>query len=182
MENIAIGVSPNSGSPIYLSDVATVNLGPELRRGLADWNGEGETVGGIVVIRFGENALAVIDRVKERLEELKKSLPDDVTIDVAYDRSGLIDRAIDNLSDKLIEETIIVALVIIAFLLHIRSSFVAIFTLPTAVLISFLIMRLQGINANIMSLGGIAIAIGAMVDASIVMVENAASHLSTEER
>ena len=180
LEDIAIGVSPNSGSPIYLSDVATVNLGPELRRGLAEWNGEGETVGGIVVIRFGENALAVIDRVKERLEELKKSLPDDVTIDIAYDRSGLIDRAIDNLSDKLIEETIIVALVIIAFLLHIRSSFVAIFTLPTAVLISFLIMRLQGINANIMSLGGIAIAIGAMVDASIVMVENAASHLSSE--
>ena len=115
------------------------------------------------------------------MEELKKSLPEDVTIDVAYDRSGLIDRAIDNLSDKLIEETIIVALIIIAFLLHIRSSFVAIFTLPTAVLISFLIMRLQGINANIMSLGGIAIAIGAMVDASIVMVENAAAHLSSEQ-
>jgi len=180
LEEIAIGVSPNSGSPIYLKDVATINIGPELRRGLAEWNGEGETVGGIVVIRFGENALAVIDRVKERIEELKKSLPADVTIDVAYDRSGLIDRAIDNLSDKLIEETIIVALIIIAFLLHIRSSFVAIFTLPTAVLISFLIMRLQGINANIMSLGGIAIAIGTMVDASIVMVENAASHLSSE--
>ncbi len=181
LEIVAIGVSPNSGSPIYLKDVATINIGPELRRGLAEWNGEGETVGGIVVIRFGENALAVIDRVKERIEELKKSLPDDVTIDVAYDRSGLIDRAIDNLSDKLIEETIIVALIIIAFLLHIRSSFVAIFTLPTAVLISFLIMRLQGINANIMSLGGIAIAIGAMVDASIVMVENAATHLSSEQ-
>ncbi|GAB4298244.1 MAG: CusA/CzcA family heavy metal efflux RND transporter [Ignavibacteriaceae bacterium] len=180
LENIAIGVSQNSGSPVYLRDVATINIGPELRRGLADWNGEGETVGGIIVIRYGENALAVIDRVKERLEELKKSLPDDITIDVAYDRSGLINRAIDNLSNKLIEESIIVALVIIAFLLHIRSSFVAIFTLPTAVLISFLIMRLQGINANIMSLGGIAIAIGAMVDASIVMVENAASHLSSE--
>ncbi len=136
---------------------------------------------GIVVIRFGENALAVIERVKERFEELKKSLPDDITIDVAYDRSGLIESAIDNLSSKLIEETIIVALIIIAFLLHVRSSFVAIFTLPTAVLISFLIMRLQGINANIMSLGGIAIAIGAMVDASIVMVENAASHLSAEQ-
>ena len=180
IENIAIGVSPNSGSPIYLKDVATIDIGPELRRGLADWNGEGETVGGIIVIRYGENALAVIDRVKERLEELKKSLPPDVTISVAYDRSGLINRAIDNLSNKLIEESIIVALVIIAFLLHVRSSFVAIFTLPTAVLISFLIMRLQGINANIMSLGGIAIAIGAMVDASIVMVENAASHLSAE--
>ena len=180
LENIAIGVSPNSGSPIYLKDVATIDIGPELRRGLADWNGEGETVGGIIVIRYGENALAVIDRVKERLEELKKSLPPDVTISVAYDRSGLINRSIDNLSNKLIEESIIVALVIIAFLLHVRSSFVAIFTLPTAVLISFLIMRLQGINANIMSLGGIAIAIGAMVDASIVMVENAASHLSAE--
>ncbi|MCW8818302.1 MAG: CusA/CzcA family heavy metal efflux RND transporter, partial [Ignavibacteriaceae bacterium] len=179
-ENIAIGVSPNSGSPIYLKDVATIDIGPELRRGLADWNGEGETVGGIIVIRYGENALAVIDRVKERLEELKKSLPPDVTISVAYDRSGLINRAIDNLSNKLIEESIIVALVIIAFLLHVRSSFVAIFTLPTAILISFLIMRLQGINANIMSLGGIAIAIGAMVDASIIMVENAATHLSAE--
>ena len=180
LEEIAIGISPNSGSPIFLKDVATVDIGPELRRGLADWNGEGETVGGIIIIRYGENALAVIERVKERLAELKKSLPEDVTIDVAYDRSGLINKAIDNLSDKLIEESIIVALVIIAFLLHIRSSFVAIFTLPTAVLISFLIMRLQGINANIMSLGGIAIAIGAMVDASIVMVENAASHLSAE--
>ena len=146
LENIAIGVSPISGSPIYLRDVATVNLGPELRRGLADWNGEGETVGGIIVIRYGENALAVIERVKERLEELKKSLPDDITIDVAYDRSSLIERAIDNLSDKLIEESIIVALVIIAFLLHVRSSFVAIFTLPTAVLISFLIMKLQGLS------------------------------------
>ena len=181
LEKVAIGVSSNSGSPIYLKDVATVDIGPELRRGLADWNGEGETVGGIIIIRYGENALAVIDRVKERLKELKKSLPDDITIDVAYDRSGLIDRAIDNLSDKLLEESIIVALVIIAFLLHIRSSFVAIFTLPTAVLISFLVMKLQGINANIMSLGGIAIAIGAMVDASIVMVENAATHLSSEQ-
>jgi Cu(I)/Ag(I) efflux system membrane protein CusA/SilA len=181
LEKISIGGSSNTGTPIYLRDIATVNIGPELRRGLAEWNGEGETVGGIVVIRFGENALAVIERVKERFEELKKSLPDDITIDVAYDRSGLIESAIDNLSSKLIEETIIVALIIIAFLLHVRSSFVAIFTLPTAVLISFLIMRLQGINANIMSLGGIAIAIGAMVDASIVMVENAASHLSAEQ-
>jgi Cu(I)/Ag(I) efflux system membrane protein CusA/SilA len=181
LENISVGVSPNSGAPIYLRDIATINIGPELRRGLAEWNGEGETVGGIIVIRFGENALAVINRVKERFEELKKSLPEDITIDVAYDRSGLIEKAIENLSSKLIEETIIVALIIIAFLLHFRSSFVAIFTLPTAVLISFLIMKLQGINANIMSLGGIAIAIGAMVDASIVMVENAASHLSAEK-
>lgn len=180
LENIAIGVQSNSGSPIYLKDVANIDIGPELRRGLAEWNGEGETVGGIIVIRYGENALAVINKVKERLNELRKSLPADIKIDIAYDRSGLINRAIDNLSNKLIEESIIVALVIIAFLLHIRSSFVAIFTLPTAVLISFLVMRLQGINANIMSLGGIAIAIGAMVDASIVMVENAATHLSSE--
>ncbi len=141
-----------TGSPIYLKDIATINVGPELRRGIADWNGEGETVGGIVVIRYGENALSVINKVKERLEELKKSLPEDIKIDIAYDRSSLIESAIDNLKGKLFEETLIVALVIIAFLLHIRSSFVAIFTLPTAVLISFLIMRLQGINANIMSL------------------------------
>ena len=181
LKNVAIDNSPNSGTPVYLKDIAAINIGPELRRGIADWNGEGETVGGIVVIRYGENALSVIEKVKSRLEELKKSLPPDVTIDVAYDRSSLIERAIDNLSGKILEETLIVALVIIAFLLHIRSSFVAIFTLPTAVLISFLVMRLQGINANIMSLGGIAIAIGAMVDASIVMVENAASHLSSEK-
>jgi Cu(I)/Ag(I) efflux system membrane protein CusA/SilA len=181
LKNVSVGNSPTTGAPIYLRDIAKVNIGPELRRGIADWNGEGETVGGIIVIRFGENALAVINRVKERLKELQKSLPEDVTIDIAYDRSGLIERAISNLSNTLIEESIIVALVIIAFLLHVRSSFVAIFTLPTAVLISFLIMKLQGINANIMSLGGIAIAIGAMVDASIVMVENAALHLSAEQ-
>lgn len=181
LKNVSIGVSSNTGSPIYLSDVANVTIGPELRRGLADWNGEGETVGGIIIIRFGENALAVIDRVKERIEELKKSMPEDIKILPAYDRSTLIENAIDNLKDKLTEETIIVALVIIAFLLHVRSSLVAIFTLPTAVLVSFLIMKLQGINANIMSLGGIAIAIGAMVDASIVLVENAASHMSEEQ-
>ncbi len=180
LENIAIEYSSETGSPIFLKDIANIEIGPELRRGIADWNGEGETVGGIVVIRYGENALAVIDRVRERLNELKKSLPEDVKIEVAYDRAGLIERAIDNLSDKLLEESIIVALVIIAFLLHVRSSLVAIFTLPSAVLISFLIMKLQGINANIMSLGGIAIAIGAMVDASIVMVENAATHISVE--
>ncbi|MGQ7718998.1 efflux RND transporter permease subunit [Melioribacter sp. OK-1-Me] len=180
LKNISIGVSPNTGTPVYLKDVATINIGPELRRGLADWNGEGETVGGIIVLRYGEDALTVINRVKERLEELKKSLPDDVKIETAYDRSSLIYSAIDNLKGKLLEETLIVALVIIAFLLHIRSSFVAIFTLPTAVLLSFIIMKLQGINANIMSLGGIAIAIGAMVDASIVLVENAAKHLSEE--
>ena len=177
LKKIAIGVSSNSGSPVYLSDVANVTLGPELRRGLADWNGEGETVGGIIIMRYGENALSVIEKVKERLAELKKSLPPDVQIKTAYDRSSLIDRAIDNLKDKLVEETIVVALIIILFLLHIRSSLVAIFTLPTAVLAAFLVMKLQGINANIMSLGGIAIAIGAMVDASIILVENAQTHM-----
>ncbi len=177
LKKVSIGVSTNSGSPVFLSDVADVTIGPELRRGLADWNGEGETVGGIIIIRYGENALAVIEKVKERLAELKKSLPADVQIKTAYDRSSLIDRAIDNLKDKLFEETIVVALIIILFLLHFRSSLVAIFTLPTAVLAAFLVMKLQGINANIMSLGGIAIAIGAMVDASIILVENAQTHM-----
>ncbi len=177
LKKISIGVASNSGSPVYLSDVADISLGPELRRGLAEWNGEGETVGGIIVMRYGENALSVIEKVKERLAELEKSLPADIHIKTAYDRSNLIDRAIDNLKDKLTEETIVVALIIILFLLHVRSSLVAIFTLPTAVLAAFLIMKLQGINANIMSLGGIAIAIGAMVDASIILVENAQTHM-----
>jgi Cu(I)/Ag(I) efflux system membrane protein CusA/SilA len=181
LRKIPIGSSPQTGTPIYLDNVATISIGPELRRGLAEWNGEGETVGGIIIMRYGENALKVIERVKEKLEELKKSLPEDVEIITSYDRSSLIHRAIDNLSEKLIEESIIVALIIMAFLLHVRSSFVAIFTLPTAVLASFLIMKMQGINANIMSLGGIAIAIGAMVDASIVMVENAHTHMVSEQ-
>jgi len=181
LKKIPIGYSPESGTPIYLENVATINIGPELRRGLAEWNGEGETVGGIIVMRYGENALKVIERVKDKLEELKKSLPDDVQIITSYDRSTLINSAIDNLKKTLTEESIIVALIIIAFLLHVRSSFVAIFTLPTAVLISFLIMKMQGINANIMSLGGIAIAIGAMVDASIIMVENAHTHMVREQ-
>jgi len=181
LRKIPIGSSPQTGTPIYLENVATISIGPELRRGLAEWNGEGETVGGIIVMRYGENALNVIERVKNKLQELKKSLPEDVQIITSYDRSSLIHRAIDNLSEKLTEESIVVALIIIAFLLHVRSSFVAIFTLPTAVLVSFLIMKMQGINANIMSLGGIAIAIGAMVDASIVMVENAHTHMVREQ-
>jgi Cu(I)/Ag(I) efflux system membrane protein CusA/SilA len=181
LKKIPIGNSPESGTPIYLDNVATITIGPELRRGLAEWNGEGETVGGIIVMRYGENALKVIDRVKDKLEELKKSLPDDVQIITSYDRSSLIESAIDNLKKTLTEESIIVAIIIIAFLLHVRSSFVAIFTLPTAVLVSFLIMKMQGINANIMSLGGIAIAIGAMVDASIIMVENAHTHMVHEQ-
>ena len=181
LKKIPIGNSPESGTPIYLDNVANITIGPELRRGLAEWNGEGETVGGIIVMRYGENALKVIERVKDKLEELKKSLPDDVQIITSYDRSTLIDSAIDNLKKTLTEESIIVAIIIIAFLLHVRSSFVAIFTLPTAVLVSFLIMKMQGINANIMSLGGIAIAIGAMVDASIIMVENAHTHMVREQ-
>ncbi|MBL1215159.1 MAG: efflux RND transporter permease subunit [Ignavibacteriae bacterium] len=182
LKKISIGYSPTTGSPVYLENVASVDIGPELRRGLADWNGEGETVGGIIVMRFGENALDVIDRVKERIEELQSSLPDDIKIKTSYDRSDLINAAIDNLKITLIEESIIVAIIIIIFLLHVRSSLVAIFTLPTAIIISYLVMYFQGINANIMSLGGIAIAIGAMVDAAIVMVENAHNHMTIEQK
>ena len=173
LEMVAIDFNKKTGTPVYLKDVANIDIGPELRRGLADWNGKGEVVGGIVIQRFGANGLDVIERTKKKLEELKKSLPDDVQIISAYDRSGLIDKAIDNLTDKLIEEMIVVSIVIFIFLLHFRSSLVAIFTLPTAAIGALLIMHLQGINANIMSLGGIAIAIGAMVDAAIIMVENA---------
>lgn len=182
LKNIVIKYDQSTSTPIYLQDIARVDIGPELRRGIAEWNGEGETVGGIVVMRFGENALEVINKVKTRLNELKASLPDDVKIIPAYDRSTLINKAISNLTSKLIEESVIVALIIILFLMHLRSSFVAIFTIPTAVLAAFLIMKLQGINANIMSLGGIAIAIGAMVDAAIIMVENAHSHLAEEQK
>ncbi len=177
LKDIAIGADKMTGTPVYLKDVANIDIGPELRRGLAELNGEGETVGGIIVQRFGENGLAVINRVKERLKELKASLPDDIQIVPVYDRSELIHKAVDNLSDKLLEEGLIVALVIIGFLLHFRSSLVAIFTLPTAVLAALFVMKFQGINANIMSLGGIAIAIGAMVDAAIIMVENSHSHI-----
>lgn len=181
LKKISIGHSSITGTPVYLENVATIDIGPELRRGIADWNGEGETVGGIIVMRFGENAIDVINRVKQRLDELKTSLPDDVKIITSYDRSELIDAAIDNLKTTLIEESVIVAIIIIIFLLHVRSSLVAIFTLPTAVLAAYVIMKYQGINANIMSLGGIAIAIGAMVDAAIVMVENAHSHMVHEQ-
>ncbi len=182
LKNIVIGHSSASGTPVYLKDVADVDIGPDLRRGVADWDGRGETVGGIIIMRYGENALDVINRVKERLKELKKSLPPDVRIVPAYDRSSLIERAMGTLKDKLLEESLVVALIIILFLLHVRSSLVAIFTLPTAVLAAFLVMKMQGINANIMSLSGIAIAIGAMVDASIIMVENAQSHMVKEQQ
>jgi Cu(I)/Ag(I) efflux system membrane protein CusA/SilA len=165
------------GVPILLRNVATVKIGPELRRGIAEYNGDGEVVGGIIVMRFGENALQVIDNVKKRLDELKTGLPEGVRVQSVYDRSGLILRAVDNLKTTLIEESIIVAIVCVVFLFHFRSALVGIFTLPVGVLISFIIMHAQGINANIMSLGGIAIAIGAMVDGAIVMIENAHKHI-----
>ncbi|MGA8264817.1 MAG: CusA/CzcA family heavy metal efflux RND transporter [Ignavibacteriaceae bacterium] len=177
LKNIAIGKNQSTGTPVYLRDVANIDIGPELRRGLADLNGEGEVVGGIIIQRYGENGLAVINRVKKRLNELKSSLPSDVQIVPVYDRSELIHKAVDNLGHKLLEEGLIVAIIIILFLLHFRSSLVAIFTLPTAVLAALLVMKFQGLNANIMSLGGIAIAIGAMVDAAIIMVENSHSHI-----
>jgi len=176
LNNIPLGVD-QKGTPILLRNVAVIKIGPELRRGIADDNGTGETVGGIVVMRYGENALQVIKNVKKRLEQLKSGLPEGVHLKSVYDRSNLILRAVDNLKRTLIEESIIVALVCMVFLLHFRSAFVGIFILPVAVLISFIIMERQGINANIMSLGGIAIAVGAMVDAAIVMIENAHKHI-----
>lgn len=170
--NIPLSVS-DGGTPILLSDVAHIQVGPELRRGVAELNGEGEVTGGVIVMRAGQNALEAIDTVKAKLETLKKSLPAGVEIVTTYDRSQLIKRAVDNLTHKLIEEFIVVALVCALFLWHFRSALVAIVALPIGILISFIVMYYQGVNANIMSLGGIAIAIGAMVDAAIVMIENA---------
>ena len=167
------------GVPVQLGDVAFVQIGPEMRRGIAELNGQGEVAGGVVVLRSGENARATIAAVKDKLEELKRSLPPGVEVVTTYDRSQLIDRAISNLTQKLLEEFVVVALVCALFLWHARSALVAILTLPLGVLFAFLIMRVQGVNANIMSLGGIAIAVGAMVDAAIVMIENAHKHLET---
>ncbi|MCF5098526.1 CusA/CzcA family heavy metal efflux RND transporter, partial [Pseudomonas gessardii] len=161
------------GVPVSLGDVATIQLGPEMRRGITELDGEGETVGGVVILRSGKNARETIAAVKAKLDDLKSSLPAGVEIVTTYDRSKLIDRAVENLSYKLLEEFIVVALVCGIFLWHLRSSLVAIISLPVGVLIAFIVMRHQGINANIMSLGGIAIAIGAMVDAAVVMIENA---------
>jgi Cu(I)/Ag(I) efflux system membrane protein CusA/SilA len=160
------------GTPVLLSDVAQIRLGPELRRGVGELDGEGEAVGGVIIMRWGENALTTIEAVKERLGTLSQGLPDGVEIVPTYDRSDLIERAIDNLTHKLVEEMIVVVLVCAVFLLHLRSSLVVVLFLPLGLLAAFIVMRLQGINANIMSLGGIAIAIGAMVDAAIVMIEN----------
>jgi len=175
LEQIPLGVGPG-GTPILLKDVANITFGPEIRRGLADWNGKGETVGGVVVVRYGADTLSTIARVKERLAELKKGLPEDVQISVAYDRTALINRSIETLTRTLAEESIIVALVCIVFLFHFRSAFVAIFSIPISILLAFIVMRIQGLGANIMSLGGIAISIGVLVDAAIIMVENAHKH------
>jgi len=179
LEKVAVGVGAN-GVPILLGQVANVQLGPDMRRGIAEWNGEGETVGGIVVVRYGANARQVIQDVKARLDQAMKGLPSDVTYSVAYDRTALIHRAVKTLEEKLLEESVVVALVCILFLLHFRSALVAILILPIAVLISFIVMQAQGISSNIMSLGGIAIAIGAMVDAIIIMIENAHKHIERD--
>jgi len=176
LENIPLGVNKN-GTPLLLKDVADIVIGPQMRRGIAELNGEGETVGGIVVMRFGENAQQVIVKVKEKLEQLKQGLPEGVEIVTVYDRSALIERAVDNLSYKLLEEFGVVALVCILFLFHVRSSLVAIISLPVGILTAFIVMHAQGLNANIMSLGGIAIAIGAMIDGAIVMIENMHKHM-----
>jgi Cu(I)/Ag(I) efflux system membrane protein CusA/SilA len=176
---IPLGVN-DDGTPVLLADVAKLRLGPQMRRGIAELDGEGEVVGAVVVMRWGENALTTIEGVKERLAELQKSLPEGVEIVTTYDRSDLIDRAVETLQGKLIEEFLVVALVCAVFLFHLRSSAVIIISLPVGILVAFIIMHQQGINANIMSLGGIAIAIGAMVDAAIVMIENVHKHIEHE--
>ncbi|MGK0404621.1 MAG: Cu(I)/Ag(I) efflux system membrane protein CusA/SilA, partial [Alcanivorax borkumensis] len=176
LANIPLGLDVN-GTPLLLKDVADIELGPQIRRGIAELNGEGEVVGGIVVMRFGENAQKTIDGVKAKLEKLKAGLPDGVEIVTVYDRSGLISRAIDSLWKSLAEELAIVALICVIFLFHVRSSLVAVFSLPLGILTAFTVMYWQGLNANIMSLGGIAIAIGAMIDGAIVMIENMHKHM-----
>ncbi len=171
---VALG---KDGIPVLLRDIAHISIGGEARRGVTDLDGDGEATGGIVVMRYGANALDTVQAVKQRLAEIKSGLPEGVEVVVTYDRSGLIREAVNTLQSKLIEESIVVALVCIIFLLHLRSSMVAIMTLPIGILAAFIVMRLQGVNANIMSLGGIAIAIGAMIDAAIVMIENMHKHL-----
>ncbi|NOX91934.1 MAG: efflux RND transporter permease subunit [Gammaproteobacteria bacterium] len=179
LRQIPVGIN-KKGTPILLDDIADIRLGPQMRRGIAELNGEGEVVGAIVVMRWGENALDTIEAVKLKLDQLKKGLPDGVEIIETYNRSILIERAVRNLSEKLVKEFLIVALVCVVFLFHLRSAFIAIIILPISILIAFIIMQKQGITANIMSLGGIAIAIGAMVDAAIVMIENAHKHMEKE--
>jgi len=179
LSDIPLGVN-EEGTPLVLSDVAEIRLGPQMRRGIADLDGEGEVVGAVIIMRWGENALTTIDGVKKRLAELERSLPDGVEIVTTYDRSDLINRAVDTLQRKLLEEFLVVALVCAVFLFHLRSSAVIVLSLPVGILAAFIVMKMQGINANIMSLGGIAIAIGAMVDAAIVMIENAHKHIEKE--
>jgi Cu(I)/Ag(I) efflux system membrane protein CusA/SilA len=173
---LPLKVTPN-GTPLLLGDIADIDLGPQMRRGVSEFNGEGEAVGGVVVMRFGENASQVIDNVKAKLEQLQNGLPDGVEIVPTYDRSTLINSAVENLWKKLAEEFVVVAIVCALFLFHIRSSFVIALSLPVGILSAFIVMHWQGINANIMSLGGIAIAIGAMVDGAIVMIENVHKHI-----
>lgn len=170
-------MTTDAGVSVRLGDVARIQIGPEMRRGIADLNGEGEVAGGVIIMRSGKNALETIDAVKVKLEKLKASLPPGVEIIPTYDRSNLIKRAVTNLKEKLIEEFIVVAVVCALFLFHLRSALVAIITLPIGILIAFIVMYYQGVNANIMSLGGIAIAVGAMVDAAVVMIENAHKHI-----
>jgi Cu(I)/Ag(I) efflux system membrane protein CusA/SilA len=177
IESIAVGVDER-GTPIRIKDVGHVQLGPELRRGAAELNGEGEVVGGVVIMRYGENALTTIQGVRDKLEELKSGLPDGVEIIPVYDRGALIERAVNDLSWTLVLQFVLVTIVCAVFLLHFRSAMVAIVALPIGILMAFIAMRFQGINANIMSLGGIAIAIGAMVDGPIVLIENAHKHLA----
>lgn len=177
INSIPVGVD-KEGTPIRLKDIANVIIGPELRRGVVDYNGEGEVVGGVVIMRYGENALATIQSVRKKLQELQKGLPEGVKIVPVYDRGDLIERAVTSLNISLIQELFIVSLVVMLFLLHARSAFVAIITLPLGILMAFIVMRIQGLDANIMSLGGIAITIGTMVDGAIVMVENAHSRLA----
>ena len=181
IEQVPVGLG-QKGIPILLKDIAEIQLGPEIRRGITELNGQGEVVGGIIVMRSKQNAMQTIAGVKEKLAQLQKSLPSGVQIITTYDRSSLIQRAIDTLWNKLIEEFIIVSLICVAFLYHFRSSLVIIISLPIGILVALIVMHIQGINANIMSLGGIAIAIGVMVDAAIVMVENAHKHLEQNSR
>ncbi|MCK5896759.1 MAG: efflux RND transporter permease subunit, partial [Cocleimonas sp.] len=177
IETIPISLNKATGTPILLRDIAKVRIGPQMRRGIAELDGEGEVVGGIVVMRYGENALQVIKDTKAKIEQLRSGLPEGVEIITTYDRSKLILSAVDNLKIKLLEEFAVVAIVCLLFLFHLRSALVAIISLPVGILAAFIVMQQQGINANIMSLGGIAIAIGAMIDAAIVMIENAHKHL-----
>ena len=179
LQNIPLGVNQN-GTPLLLKDIADIGTGPQMRRGIAELNGEGEVVGGIVIMRYGENAQTTIKAVKNRLAELQSSLPEGVELVTVYDRSGLITRAVDNLWQKLAQELLMVALVCVTFLFHLRSSLVAVISLPIGILAAFIVMHAQGLNANIMSLGGIAIAIGAMIDGAIVLIENMHKHIERE--